>query len=702
MAVGDIKQIKPDENEKAKETSDKKEEKSSSDEESILIPKIEPKDKKEKDENESSEKPEKKESRFSNIFNFLKGENGEKKWLKITAIVAGVFLLLALLIGIPSFLVYKKAVAFSQAAQNLVSVGKAQNLDAVKEELDNTKKAHKELKSTYRYISWTRFIPFFGGYTRDGQHAINAAGYGLEAGEILLTTAEPYADILGFTGQDVLGEATGGGEKTTQERIDFIVSTLPDLIPKIDEISGKVSLANAEVKQINPGRYPRNLAGRPVREKVVTAIDLVDTADKFVRNGKPLLEQAPYLLGLNDERRYLVLFQNDKELRPTGGFLTAYSIMSVEKAKFEPVSSNDIYNLDATYTPVIEAPDPIVNYLEGPYVLDQDIRLRDMNWSPDFRESMELFMKEAEKVGIEDVDGVIAVDTHLLVNLLEVLGPIGVPGFGNFSTEIVAECNCPQVIYELESFADVEGPIVWDPVSGEIVYSPPNTDNRKRIIGPLMNSILANALGQPKEKVPDLFKAGFKSLLEKHVLFYLFDEDAQNAVESFGIAGRIKDYEGDYLHINDSNLGGRKSNLYVTQEIEQNIEVSRDGSVVKTVTITYKNPEPHDGWLNSVLPNWVRIYVPKGSELVDFSGVEDRKEPYEEFGKTVYAGFFELRPQGVAKVTVQYKLPFKVDSNYNLLIQKQPGKDNPLYVINIGKQREEFFLKVDEEKKFRI
>ena len=429
----------------------------------------------------------------------------------------------------------------------------------------------------------------------------------------------------------------------------------------------------------------------------------MDEAATLVSAAKPLLEVSPYLLGIDEERRYLVLFQNDKELRPTGGFITAYSVMKVDKAKFEPVSSNDIYNLDDNYRPSLTVPDPIAAYIKGPYTLSKGWRLRDMNWSPDFAESMALFSQEAAKAGIKGVDGVIAVDTHLLVNLLDAIGEIGVPGFGNFSTKIVPECDCPQVIYELESFADTEGPVVWDPAgTGKIIYAPPNYDNRKKIIGPLMNSILANAMGQPKEKLPNLFEAAFKSVIEKHVLFYLFDETAQSAVEDFNIAGRIKDYSGDFLHINDSNLGGRKSNLYVTQEVEQEITAGKDGTIEKTVTITYKNPMKHDGWLNSVLPNWVRIYVPKGSELIEFTGVEAKEEPYEQFGKTVFAGFFQLRPEGIAKVTVKYKLPFKEKEALALFIQKQPGTDSPLYRIRVGKREEEEFLKSDKEFRLRI
>jgi hypothetical protein len=217
-----------------------------------------------------------------------------------------------------------------------------------------------------------------------------------------------------------------------------------------------------------------------------------------------------------------------------------------------------------------------------------------------------------------------------------------------------------------------------------------------------MNSILANALGQPKDKLPGLVQAVFNSLTEKHVLFYLMDTKAEAAASDFGVGGAIKDYNGDYLHINDANLGGRKSNLYAYEEVQQDIAISGDGSVTKTVTITYKNPQSQDGWLNSVLPTWVRVYVPKGSQLITSEGLEAKQDPYEDLGKTVFAGYFQLRPEGVSKVTFQYKLPFKVSKEYNLLIQKQPGTDGFLYTVNLGKHTEEFYLKTDKELKIGI
>jgi len=621
---------------------------------------------------------------------------------KALLIAAGVLVFLVLAVLIPGFLTYqsgKKLLASSQKLGNLVETG---NFPAIKAEIPTIKKNLGKVRASYVLFSWTKILPFAGGYTGDLGHVIKAADAGLDGLDIVVTTAQPYAETLGFSsGGDVLGQAADG-EKTTQERIDFIVKAIPDIIPKLDELSKKLTIVKTEIDQIDPTRYPEKMKGKVIRANIIQAQTLVDQGTAFVIEGKPLLEVAPYLLGIDSPRNYLVLFQNDKELRPTGGFLTAYSVTKVENAKFEPVSSNDIYNLDAKYKPNIPAPDPIIEYIKGPYVLSQNWRLRDMNWSPDFEESMKLFAQEAKSVEVEEFDGIIGVDTQLLVNLLNAIGPIGVPGFGNFSTNIEPKCNCPQVIYELESFADTEGPIVWDPVSGKIVYTPPNYDNRKKIIGPLMNSVLANALGQPKEKLPALFDAAYRSITEKHVLFYLFDEKAEKAVSDFGIGGKIEDYQGDYLHVNDANLGGRKSNLYITQEVEQDISIAKDGTVEKTITLTYKNPMKQDGWLNSVLPTWVRVYVPKGSQLVAAEGLEAKEDPYEELGKTVFAGYFQLRPEGVAKVTFKYKLPTKVSKEYKLFIQKQPGTDGPLYTLKLGKHEEEFLLKTDKEIKIRI
>ncbi|MEK7168868.1 MAG: DUF4012 domain-containing protein [Patescibacteria group bacterium] len=605
--------------------------------------------------------------------------------------------LLAIFI-IPSLLFLNKAKKVYADLSPIINSTEFGDIEKIKSDFVIAKSSVAELKKSYTLISWMKFVPFMGTYVADLGHGLTASTKVFEAGEVGFTTLDPLLSELGFKKEGEVETA----EKSAQERIDFVVNSIPEILPKADEISKKITEAEAELSKIDPNKYPEDFRGINVREKLRKLLDIFRNISVYISESKPLLESAPYLLGKEEDRKYLVLFQNDKELRPTGGFLTAYSIMKVAKAKFEPVSSDDIYNLDAKYKPSIEAPKAIVDLIKGPYILSQNIRLRDMNYSPDFKVSMDMFSEGIKEAGVGDIDGIIAVDTGLLVNLLDSLGEIGVPGFGNFSTKLEPKCNCPQVIYELESFADVEGPIIWDPLTGKIILRPPNSDNRKKIIGPLMNSILANAMAQPKEKMSMLLDSIFKSVIEKHVLFYLFDETAQKAVEGFGIAGRVEGFNGDYLHISDSNLGGRKSNLYVKQEVEQEITSLKDGTIEKTLTITYKNPEKHDGWLNSVLPNWVRVYVPEGSKLIDVEGLEKEYDTVNELGKTVFSGYFKLRPEGVSKVTFKYSLPFKKSTDYKLFIQKQAGTDAPLYIITTPKSEEEFLLNIDKELRLEI
>lgn len=624
--------------------------------------------------------------------------NTKSKVIRVLLGVLAFVVMMVLAIGIPSLLTYRSGMTLYKSVRGLKDAAKSQDLAKIKSGIESTKRDLASFKRSYLLLSWIRVIPYFGGYVSDLGHAINAAGAGMESGVTVIKAIEPYSDLLGLKGAS--GEQAGvpkDGAQTAQDRIDFIVKSLPGLIPQIDTISGQMKTVESEISKIKAERYPVNFRGMKVRENIKMVQDLTSQVSTLLVNGKPVIQNAPYLLGMETQRTYLLLFQNDKEIRPTGGFMTGYAIMNVDKAKFSPALSDDIYNLDAKYKPSIPAPDPIIKYLKGPYVLSPSLRLRDMNWSPDFPASMQMVTAAINEVGVKNFDGVIAVDTIVLENLLKVIGPIGVPGFGNFTTEIDPECNCSQVIHALEQYADVEGPIIWDPLTGKIIKRPANSENRKKIIGPLMNSILANAMGQPKEKLAPLFTAAFNSVMEKHVLLYLYDQNVQKAVTDFGIGGAIKDYSGDYLHINDANLGGRKSNLYSTEDVVQDIKIGSDGTVTKTVTITYKNPVKHDGWLNSVLPTWVRIYVPRGSSLVAADGISDKAEPYEELGKTVFAGYFQLRPEGVAKVTFEYKLPFKVKGQYKLLIQKQPGSKDYLYTINVGRNHQEFFLKTDKE-----
>ena len=440
---------------------------------------------------------------------------------------------------------------------------------------------------------------------------------------------------------------------------------------------------------VDPNHYPKLIFGDKVKTTLGDLRSLTDQSVDLITSAKPLIKVLPQVLGEPDEKKYLVIFQNDKELRPTGGFMTAYSIFRLDSGIVHADRSSDIYDLDATVPNKPKAPRPLLQYL--PKV--PQLNLRDTNLSPDFKQSMEDFSDMYKKAGrYVEVDGIVALDTHALVSILEVLGEVTAGGI-TFTTKNDPRCNCPQVVYELEVFAD----------------QPTNTirEDRKSIIGDLMYALMNKAFSSsPKQYWGPLFQTLLTEMSEKHVLFTMYDKDAQAGFEGLNAAGRILDFEGDYFHLNEANFGGAKSNMFVTQNVTQDYAVQGDGSIVKTVTVDYKNPQPPSDCnlergnlcLNAVLRNWVRVYVPKGSELVLSQGSEVKMITYEELGKTVFEGFLTVRPQGVAKLKISYKLPFKLGQNtLPVLIQKQPGTDGDEYTLTAsGKTLEKFELVTDK------
>ena len=193
---------------------------------------------------------------------------------------------------------------------------------------------------------------------------------------------------------------------------------------------------------------------------------------------------------------------------------------------------------------------------------------------------------------------------------------------------------------------------------------------------------------------------------EKHILFSVNNPDAQKGLAALGWAGNIKAFDGDYLHINDINFSGAKTNMFIKQNLRIDYKVGSDGSIEKTITIDYRNPEKHSDCnlergglcLNAIHRDVQRVYVPRGSTLVSSKGSQVKVETKEDLGKTYFEGFFTVNPLGKATITYTYKLPFKIEgSNLPVLIQKQPGVEVlPTEVYVNGKRVEKLDLRGDK------
>ncbi len=606
----------------------------------------------------------------------------KKKISRRLLIIPIILVVLSLVLGLPLFKAYGDGkVAYAQAKVIKDSL-KDSDLAKTREAISQTREKIKNVQGDLNLVGWAKYIPFFGGYISDAIHLTSASQFALDAGEIVVNAMEPYADLLGFKGK---GSFAGG---TTEDRIATMVTTLDKVAPQIDTVAQKVKLVRKEVDNIDPQRYPESLRGQMVHSQVVGILEATDLVDDLLTQARPMVKQLPGLLGSSGEKKYMVLFQNDKELRPTGGFITAYAIFRIEKGKIHLDSSDDIYKLDDTLTKHVAPPEQISKYLNV-----FGWRLRDANFSPDFPTAMQVFTDlYSSSTAKQKLDGIVAVDTQVLLKILDILGPVDAYGT-TFTTKKVAGCDCPMVIYELEKYAD-------EPKSYE-------RGSRKDIIGVLLQTLMQKAMAAPKQIYGPLFQAAFDQMRQKHILVYLYNPDAQNGVEALGFGGSVKIYPADYLYINDANLAGAKANLYIVQNVKQEITVTDSGANIKLV-LDYRYPHDADNCslerkeglcLAGIYRDYLRVYLPKGAMVGEVRGFENTSTTKEDLGHAVIDGFFTVVPQGLAKIEINYKVSgdFKKNRQYKSLIQKQPGTIGNHYTVTVNGKKQEFDLTEDKE-----
>ncbi|MCL4383913.1 DUF4012 domain-containing protein [Patescibacteria group bacterium] len=611
--------------------------------------------------------------------------------LKATLYILTAFFALLLVIGIFAFTtIYLPGKEFLTQVNQLKnkqaeiqSILASKDLNKMKSEVASLRQDQQNLAKSYQKLAILSAIPIAKNYYSDGQQLLSITSDGLDTADIVIKAIEPYQDFIGFK-----GSATNSA-KTTEDRIAFLTDSIEGIVPQLNVIEQKISKIQDSLDKIDASRYPEEYKGFKIQSNILKAQEVVGQVDQFLKDGQPILSKTSWLLGKDTPRQYLLLFQNDAELRPTGGFWTAYGILKVDKGKITPVASDDIYSLDSKLKSTVPAPRPIKAYhINVPYW-----NIRDMNISPDFPTSIETMLPYFQKADPADkFDAIVGLDTQVLVDFVKVLGRVGVPGWGNFTPEPDKRCGgCPQIIYQLEYIAGKPRNYI--------------DTQRKGFLGPLMHSLLANAMGSPKEKIGPLAEGLLNDIYEKHMLFYFVDKNVQAAAVQANIAGAIAqvDKNTDYLHINDANMSSNKTNLFLSEKIKHEI-ISTNGKVEHKITITYTDPFPPsncnlekgDLCLNAQkYRDWFRFYVPTGSQLVKMTGSEVEPVLYEELGKQVFEGFYgnkyPLFPPGSLRTSVQYTSSVAPSSSYTLLLQKQPGTKPIPYELWVNGQKYETF-----------
>ncbi|MCD6085789.1 DUF4012 domain-containing protein [bacterium] len=430
-----------------------------------------------------------------------------------------------------------------------------------------------------------------------------------------------------------------------------------------------------------------------------------------IQEAKDLFSFFEKILGKEKPKTYILLLQNNSEIRATGGFLGSFIALTLNYGRITNFKVYDIYDPDGQIKEKYIPPKPL--WLTTPVW-----ETRDANWFFDFPTSAKKIIFFLEKSGyFKKIDGIIAINTFVVKDLLKTIGPIEVK---EYQKEINASNFLETLQYEVE-------------------YGKDKKEGRpKRILEIIAPKIYQKILDLDKKRTKNLINLIKENLEKKEIQLFFKDNFCQKIVEKYQFAGKIvkePDFS-DYLSIVFSNIAGGKTDLLIKRRAKLITEIEKNGFLDNTLIIYQKYPIPNKNYpfFRSINKSYLKVYLPKEAFLEEISGYKIRKIdplanyslpeylidadlekieessqslPYPgvdcffENGKKVF-GFWVYTEKGKSsKIILKYKILKKIKSekNWQLIFQKQSGINLPIEIVLKNKEKKEIkFLKESPKK----
>lgn len=516
-------------------------------------------------------------------------------------------------------------------------------------------------------LNLTKYVPFLSK---------------LSSGNHLVSAGKDISQI-GILISDILSQFDRLRSSGSQTKEISYLALFRDNEKNLKDISELFKNVENDLDKVNLDDIPENKRNQIIEIKKRLP-EINGLLDEFLGEERVFAD----ILGANGPRKYLFLFQNNQEMRATGGFIGSYAILDIFEGRVRNFKIDGIFNPDGQLKERIIPPAPIQK-------ISANWSLHDSNWFPDFPVSAEKAIWFYEKTGGPTVDGVITMTPTVMQKLLEITGPIEMPEYG---VTVDKDNFIEKIQYEVEVDYDKE------------------LNQPKKILADLAPKILDKIFNaSDMESVIKTMNVLLESLNEKHILIYSRNWQMENMLSDNGWTGEVLKTPKDYLSVINTNINGFKTDGVIDEEISHNAKIGEDGTIVDTVKITrhHNGGDSNYDWWNKVNVDYMRLYVPEGSRLLSVSGqtrefnappldyktLGFKRDPqvemeesstridddsgtqiYTDAGKTVFANWVYVSPKETVTIEYSYVLPFKLEMNvkkpadsYSLLIQKQSG-----------------------------
>ena len=307
----------------------------------------------------------------------------------------------------------------------------------------------------------------------------------------------------------------------------------------------------------------------PVRDAVSQLVTVLSSASDQVDVVARALDLAPAMMGATGGRDYLVLFQNNAELRATGGIPGAVALLHVENGKIDLVqqaSSSDFPKADAPVLPLPDETRGLYGDITGQYI-------QDVNLTPQFPLSAQLAREMWKRQFGTEVDGVLSIDPVALSYLMTATGPITLP-----TGDVLTADNVVPLLLN-EAYSRYE-----DPVDQDLFFAGTASG--------VFSAVASGAL-EPRTLLSALSRAG----AERRIYLWSSDPLEQERIAETSLAGELPTSTPDRprfgVYLNDGT--GAKMDYYLGAGFGVGQNVCRqDGRSTFVVEVTLHNDAPVD------------------------------------------------------------------------------------------------------------
>ena len=362
-----------------------------------------------------------------------------------------------------------------------------------------------------------------------------------------------------------------------------------------------------------------------------------------------------------DKKTYLVLFQDNTELRAGGGFIDAYGLLEFEKGHLKNLTFEDIYKTDALLKEKIVPPKELTEKLGA-----RQLFLRDSNTSSDFQTNAQLAQELFGKETGTKTDGVIALDLTFLKGLSEITGSVDING------QKISAQNLTDIYLSAGSKDNFD------------------TNLLQKLFENVTSKLQSNNLNYPI-----LFEKIAEAGRQKHLLLAINSSTLSPYIKMHNLNNSLPpanfDPENDhtetrdFLAIVESNLGANKANGFIDRKIDYSVDVGKSNDLTANLKITYTNKSKVNVWPQGDYVNFLKILAPTTAFLIDYkdssiSKLDTVESKAEENTLASFSTYVDIAANTTKTVTFTYSLgkTLKLEQApaYHLYVSKQPGTLN--------------------------